>query len=97
MENYDSYVDGLNASIPPSINIYDHDVTSVVSTIATAGSASTTTTPNTISSGNLIEEIKTNATIIKNKLLDSFKSGNLHYTCEKSCKAEIEYNLNQTS
>lgn len=31
----------------------------------------------------------------KNKLLDSFKNGNLHYTCEKSCKSDIENNLKQ--
>ena len=31
----------------------------------------------------------------KNKLLDSFKNGNLLYTCEKSCKSEIEENLKE--
>jgi MoaA/NifB/PqqE/SkfB family radical SAM enzyme len=29
----------------------------------------------------------------KNKLLDSFKSGKLQHTCEKSCKSQIENNL----
>ena len=29
----------------------------------------------------------------KNKLLDSFKSGKLQNTCEKSCKSQIEHNL----
>jgi MoaA/NifB/PqqE/SkfB family radical SAM enzyme len=31
----------------------------------------------------------------KNKLLDSFKTGNLLHTCEKSCKTEIEQNLKE--
>ena len=31
----------------------------------------------------------------KNKLLDSFKNGNLLYTCEKSCHNEIEHNLKE--
>jgi sulfatase maturation enzyme AslB (radical SAM superfamily) len=31
----------------------------------------------------------------KNKLVDSFKSGNLQYTCEKSCKSDIEQNLKE--
>jgi len=31
----------------------------------------------------------------KNKLLDSFKTGNLLYTCEKSCKTKIEQNLKE--
>jgi MoaA/NifB/PqqE/SkfB family radical SAM enzyme len=29
----------------------------------------------------------------KNRLLDSFKSGKLHNTCEKSCKSQIQQNL----
>jgi MoaA/NifB/PqqE/SkfB family radical SAM enzyme len=31
----------------------------------------------------------------KNKLLDSFKTGNLQYTCEKSCQSRIKYNLEE--
>ena len=31
----------------------------------------------------------------KNKLLDSFKTGNLLYTCEKSCQTQIESNLKE--
>lgn len=33
----------------------------------------------------------------KNKLLDSFKTGNLQSTCEKSCKSKIEHNLKELS
>lgn len=31
----------------------------------------------------------------KNRLLDSFKTGNLLHTCEKSCQSEIEQNLKE--
>jgi hypothetical protein len=31
----------------------------------------------------------------KNKLLDSFKNGNLLHTCEKSCSPEIKHNLRE--